>query len=122
MESLFSNNDIINIGGFVTRASNIVGLEFYKWNEKEDETNLQDNIYKVVVSLNSQIHPGKILFMNRYELVKFLVEHDYLITGTLEEFLNSLEYSFFDVMQSISTPNENGEIDSDLNEEDIEDF
>lgn len=122
MESLFSNNNIINIGGFVTRASNIVGLEIYKWNEKEDETNLQDNIYKVVVSLNSQTHPGKILFMNRYELVKFLVEHDYLITGTLEEFLNSLEYSFFDVMQSISTPNENGEINGDLNEEDIEDF
>lgn len=121
MESLFSNNQIINIGGFVTRASNIVGLEFYKWNEKETETELQDNIYKVVVSLNSSIHPGKILFMNRHELVKFLVEHDYLITGTLENFLNSLEYSFFDVMQSISVPNEDEEID-DFDEEAIEDF
>ena len=121
MESLFSDNRIINIGGFVTRASNVVGLEFYKWNEKETETELQDNIYKVVVSLNSSIHPGKILFMNRYELVKFLVEHDYLITGTLEDFLNSLEYSFFDVMQSISVPNEDEDID-DSDEETIEDF
>ena len=122
MESIFSNNNIINIGGFVTRASNIVGLEFYKWREKEEEIELQDNIYKVVVSLNSQIHPGKILFMNRYELVKFLIEYDYLITGTLEDFLNSLEYSFFDVIQSISVPNEDEEIDDDLDEEDIEDF
>ena len=121
MESLFSDNKIINIGGFVTRASNVVGLEFYKWNEKETETELQDNIYKVVVSLNSTTHPGKILFMNRHELVKFLVEHDYLISGKLEDFLNSLEYSFFDVMQSISVLNEDEEIE-DSDEEDIEDF
>lgn len=120
MEGLFSNNNIINIGGFVTRASNVVGLEFYKWNEKETETELQDNVYKVVVSLNSATHPGKILFMNRHELVKFLVEHDYLITGTLEDFLNSLEYSFFDVMQA-SALNEDEEID-DSDEESIEDF
>ena len=122
MESIFSNNNIINIGGFITRASNIVGLEFYKWREKEEEIELQDNIYKVVVSLNSSIHPGKILFMNRHELVKFLLEYDYLINGTLEDFLNSLEYSFFDVIQSISVSNEDEEIDDDLDEEDIEDF
>lgn len=121
MESLFSDNKIINIGGFVTRASNVVGLEFYKWNEKEIETELQDNIYKVVVSLNSMTHPGKILFMNRHELVKFLVEHDYLINGKLEDFLNNLEYSFFDVIQSISAQNVVEEID-DSDEEAIDDF